>query len=112
MVFSSIIRIWNNVADLSGKSPESLDFPGQSQIPRSKLRGIKKDFMEYSESLKKNREFQVVYRQGTSYANRYLVMYVKENHLEKTGSEYPWVRRWEIVSSAIVWRDWSGKATV
>ena len=39
--------------------------------------------MEYSESLKKNREFQVVYRQGTSYANRYLVMYVKENHLEK-----------------------------
>ena len=39
--------------------------------------------MEYSESLKKNRNFQVVYRQGTSYANRYLVMYVKENHLEK-----------------------------
>lgn len=39
--------------------------------------------MEYSESLKKNRDFQVVYRQGTSYANRYLVMYVKENHLKK-----------------------------
>lgn len=39
--------------------------------------------MEYSESLKKNRQFQLVYRQGTSYANRYLVMYVKENHLEK-----------------------------
>ena len=39
--------------------------------------------MEYSESLKKNRDFLVVYRQGTSYANRYLVMYVKENHLEK-----------------------------
>ena len=39
--------------------------------------------MEYSESLKKNRDFQVVYRQGTSYANRYLDMYVKENHLEK-----------------------------
>lgn len=39
--------------------------------------------MEYSESLKKNRDFQVVYQQGTSYANRYLVMYVKENHLEK-----------------------------
>ena len=39
--------------------------------------------MEYSESLKKNREFQVVYRQGTSYANRYLVMYVMENHLER-----------------------------
>ena len=39
--------------------------------------------MEYSESLKKNRDFQMVYQQGTSYANRYLVMYVKENHLEK-----------------------------
>ena len=39
--------------------------------------------MEYSESLKKNREFQVVYRHGTSYANRYLVMYVMENHLER-----------------------------
>lgn len=25
----------------------------------------------------------MVYRQGTSYANKYLVMYVKENHLEK-----------------------------
>lgn len=39
--------------------------------------------MEYSVSLKKNRDFQLVYRQGTSYANRYLVMYVRENHLEK-----------------------------
>lgn len=39
--------------------------------------------MEYSESLKKNREFQLVYRQGTSYANRYLVMYVKKNHLDR-----------------------------
>ena len=43
----------------------------------------KRILMEYSESLKKNRDFQVIYRQGTSYANRYLVMYVKENHLEK-----------------------------
>ena len=39
--------------------------------------------MEYSESLKKNRDFQVVYKSGTSYANRYLIMYVKENQLEK-----------------------------
>lgn len=39
--------------------------------------------MEYSESLKKNRDFQLVYRTGTSYANRYLVMYVRENQLEK-----------------------------
>ena len=33
--------------------------------------------MKYSESLKKNRDFQLVYREGTSYANRHLVMYVR-----------------------------------
>ena len=36
--------------------------------------------MKYSESLKKNRDFQQVYKRGTSKANRYLVMYVLENH--------------------------------
>ena len=35
--------------------------------------------MEFSESLKKNRDFQNVYRHGRSYANHYLVMYVLEN---------------------------------
>lgn len=39
--------------------------------------------MKFSESLKKNRDFQQVYRKGTSYANKYLVMYVKENQLKK-----------------------------
>lgn len=39
--------------------------------------------MEYSKSLKKNRDFQLVYQTGTSYANRYLVMYVRTNQLEK-----------------------------
>ena len=39
--------------------------------------------MEYSESLKKNRDFQQVYKTGTSYVNKYLVMYVRENQLEK-----------------------------
>ena len=39
--------------------------------------------MEFSESLKKNRDFQIVYRCGTSLANRYLVMYVLENELKK-----------------------------
>ena len=41
--------------------------------------------MQYSDSLKKNNEFQSVYRKGTSQANRYLVMYVLENkdrHME------------------------------
>lgn len=39
--------------------------------------------MKYSESLKKNKDFQQVYRRGKSYANRYLVMYVLENHMNK-----------------------------
>lgn len=39
--------------------------------------------MKYSESLKKNRDFQMVYKEGKSLANRYLVLYVKENGLEK-----------------------------
>ena len=38
--------------------------------------------MKFSESLKKNSDFQKVYRQGKFYANRYLVMYVLENHTE------------------------------
>ena len=39
--------------------------------------------MKFSESLKKNKDFQVVYRNGKSYANKYLVMYVMENGLER-----------------------------
>ena len=39
--------------------------------------------MEYSESLKKNKDFQEVYKTGKSFANRYLVMYVKENESQK-----------------------------
>lgn len=39
--------------------------------------------MKFSESLKSNRDFKNVYGNGKSYANRYLVMYVLENHLEK-----------------------------
>lgn len=35
--------------------------------------------MKYSESLKKNKDFQSVYKEGVSCGNRYLVMYVKEN---------------------------------
>lgn len=37
----------------------------------------------HSESLKKNRDFQTVYREGRSYANRYLVLYMKENGLDR-----------------------------
>ena len=35
--------------------------------------------MKFSESLKKNHQFQFVYKNGRSYANKYLIMYVKEN---------------------------------
>ena len=35
--------------------------------------------MEFSCSLKKNSDFAVVYQNGTSKANRYLVMYIREN---------------------------------
>ena len=39
--------------------------------------------MKYSESLKKNKDFQHVYKNGTSHANRHLVMYVLENQCNK-----------------------------
>ncbi len=39
--------------------------------------------MVFSESLKKNNDFQNVYKNGKSYANKYLVMYVLENNTEK-----------------------------
>ena len=35
-----------------------------------------------AESLKKNEDYQKVYHSGKSYANKYLVMYVKKNDLE------------------------------
>ena len=35
--------------------------------------------MKFSESLKKNHQFRFVYKYGRSYANKYLVMYIKEN---------------------------------
>ncbi len=37
--------------------------------------------MKFSDSLKKNSDFQNVYKNGRSKANRYLVMYVLENPL-------------------------------
>ncbi|MBR3811345.1 MAG: ribonuclease P protein component [Agathobacter sp.] len=35
--------------------------------------------MKHSESLKKNSDFQKVYNNGKSFANKYLVMYILEN---------------------------------
>lgn len=39
--------------------------------------------MKYSESLKRHSDFGLVYNEGTSLANKYLVMYVRENQSEK-----------------------------
>jgi ribonuclease P protein component len=39
--------------------------------------------MKFSESLKNNFDFQNVYKNGKSYANRHLVMYVLENETER-----------------------------
>ncbi len=36
--------------------------------------------MEFSESLKKNSDFKAVYKNSVSYANKYLVMYIKVNN--------------------------------
>ncbi len=39
--------------------------------------------MKFSESLKKNVQFRFVYQNSKSYADRFLVMYVKENGSDK-----------------------------
>lgn len=39
--------------------------------------------MKFSESLRKTKDFQRVYREGTSKANRYLVMLLRRNNSEK-----------------------------
>ncbi len=38
--------------------------------------------MKFTESLRKNQQFQSVYKSSKSYANKYMVMYVKKNGLE------------------------------
>lgn len=39
--------------------------------------------MKNSESMKKNQDFQIIYKHGKSYANKLLVMYVLKNNLNK-----------------------------
>ena len=39
--------------------------------------------MQFSESLKKNHQFQFVYKNGRTYANKYFLMIIKENGLDK-----------------------------
>lgn len=39
--------------------------------------------MKFSESLKSNSDFQKVYREGKSLANRYLIVYILENQTDR-----------------------------
>lgn len=39
--------------------------------------------MEYSEALKRNEDFREIYNTGKSFANKYLIMYIKNNNLDK-----------------------------
>ncbi|PXV85338.1 ribonuclease P protein component [Lachnotalea glycerini] len=39
--------------------------------------------MKFSESLKSNKDFQLVYKNGNSYANKHLVMYILNNNMDK-----------------------------
>ncbi len=39
--------------------------------------------MRHINSLKNNQQFQNVFNNGKSFANRYLVMYTVENHLDE-----------------------------
>ena len=39
--------------------------------------------MLYTESLKKKKDFQTVYKSGVSFANKYLVMYKIKNNIER-----------------------------
>ena len=39
---------------------------------------LKQD-MKFTDALKKNRDFRIVYQQGKSYANKFFIMYVLEN---------------------------------
>ena len=50
-------------------------------IKRTIIAGKKK--MYFSESLKKNKDFTKVYQEGNSRANKYLVMYLLNNHNNK-----------------------------
>lgn len=43
---------------------------------------IRYNKMIYSETLKDNEDFKEIYRTGKSFANKYLIMYVKKNNSE------------------------------
>ena len=53
--------------------------------------------MIFSESLKKNRDFQKVYQNGKSKANKYLIYIISKMDPKGIVLEFPPARRWETV---------------
>ena len=60
-----------------------LFFYGEKNNQTEKHAAVQGGVMKFSESLKKNSDFQAVYGEKNSLANRSLVMYVRKNGLEK-----------------------------
>ena len=67
--------------------------------------------MKFSESLKKNRDFQYVYKNGKSYANKCLVMYIIPNEQNKNRVGISVSKKVGNSVSGIILRGWSEKAT-
>ena len=51
--------------------------------------------MNFSESLKKNNDFKIVYSKGKSCANKYLVMYTLKNNsdINRIGISVPYIHK-------------------
>lgn len=65
-----------------GKRKKSIISLGRIYVAFSSM--LKKRLsMKFSESLKKNKDFQVVYKKGKSYADKYLVMYILKNDMDR-----------------------------
>ena len=67
--------------------------------------------MKFSESLKKNRDFQYVYRNGRSFANKYFIMYVLENNQDRNYIGISVSKKVAIVSLDITCAELSAKFT-
>jgi ribonuclease P protein component len=77
---------------VKGKSPHLKEWeclckkflPSYRKFPTPRGTGfLATNHMEFTKSLKKNKDFQQVYKKGKSFANNYFVMYVLENELEE-----------------------------
>ena len=65
------------------KRKKSIVSIGRSYVAFSSIIKSREENMIFSESLKKYGDFQRVYRKGKSYANKYLIMYILEQDMQK-----------------------------